>query len=71
MPAWFLGGSGWQGALCWAGEGVFGHCVCKSGSMAVSRRHLTPLGASPVQFPPKRCSLPPPGTARGENVLRG
>lgn len=65
MPVWFLGGSGWQGALCWADKAVFGHCVCKSGSMAVSRRHVTLRGCKPSLIPPKRCSLPLPGTANG------
>lgn len=57
MPAWFLGGSGWQRALCWADEGVFGHCVCKSGSMAVSRRRVTPRGCKPSPIPPPEDAL--------------
>lgn len=54
MPVWFLGGSGWQGALCWAGEGVFGNCVCKNESMVMNRRHVTPLGCKPSPIPPQK-----------------
>lgn len=70
MPVWFLGGSGWQGALCWAGEG--GHCMCKSGSMAVSRKHITPRGCKPSPIPPSKDApclfLEQP---MGEDILRG
>lgn len=72
MPAWFLGGSGWQGGLCWAGEGVFGHCVCENGSIAVSRRHFTPRGCKPSPIPPQKdapCLLLEQPV--GEDAVRG